>query len=267
MAGSSAGWVIAVIVAIVLVLAGVAVYYYVIPHPGQVQHSENWSGFIDRTKVTSASGTITVPASTDFSGNGTTSFWVGMGGDAYVLHPAFPFWQAGLSLTWWNFTYEHLGIYVQEVLWTEGGSGQSSLCGGSVCPVNWTHTVALVEYGTYVPSLTLAVSLHGTAAGANATLTLTVGTTTTTFYPPEWAPLAGTLTFPSAEWIQEAPSSIGYPVVMPVMQPPGATFASCTDSAGLTVLGSVLMTLNPHDQSIALTPFSGGGFSSYSYNE
>ena len=125
---------------------------------------------------------------------------------------------------------------------------------------------AQVIYGTYVPSLTLAVSLHGTAAGANATLTLTVGTTTTIFYPPEWTPLAGTLTFPSAEFIQEAPSSIGYPVVMPVMQPPGATFASCQDSAGLTVLGSVEMNLNPHDQSISFSPFSDGSFSTYSFN-
>lgn len=244
--------VIVVLVVVALVVTGVLVYVFLYPHPGLKQSSSNWAGYVDREKVTNVTGTFTVPPASQFNGSGTASFWVGMGGDSGLLQNTWPFWQAGLVLT--TTVYGSIAE-----LFTEGGNGKA--CGGQTCPDAWSHYIN-GKYGE-----TITVTLRGDSAGANATITLTVNGTTSVLYPPEWSVLAGVYTFPSAEWIYEAPTGFASIIEsMPTIGPPGVLFSHCNDSAGLTDLGSVVMEQNPNSQNVSFTQFVNDSFSAYSYD-
>jgi hypothetical protein len=240
-------------VVIILVLAGVGVYlvYERYFAPGHPTYSQNWAGYEDQNSVGSASGSITVPSSSSWNGNGVVGLWVGMGGSSGFLGDKWPFWQAGATVTC------SAGV-CQAELFDEGGT-RGAPCNG-VCPVNWSQDLGL-DMGASV-----TISIYGNSSGAIAVLTVLQDGITTTYNPPAWTVLAGVTAFPSAEWIFESPTGPNGVEVMPTLSPPGVTFSAMNDSASVSALGPVLMQGNPNGQSVNCTSVSGGTFSAYSYD-
>lgn len=242
---------LAVLVAVLLAVAavaGVLLYFFVLPHPTQ---SENWAGYSDERSVGSASGSIAIPASSDWHGSGVASLWVGMGGYARPGASEWPFWQAGVLVTCSS------GVCTIK-LFDEGGT-QGAPCNG-VCSPDWTQSVG---FGS---STTVTVSISGGSTGAVATFSVDQNGVVTHYTPPPWTVLAGVTSFPTAEWIFESPEGPHGTDVMPTLNPPGALFSSLSDSAGLAAMSTITMQGNPNGQSVSLSSLSGGSFSAYSYN-
>lgn len=242
---------VALVVAVVVVAAGVgAIVYFEYFAPSGPADSENWAGYLDPHGVGSASATISLPANGEWHGDGVASLWVGMGGAGPLAAGSWPFWQAGVLVTC------SLG-YCSAELFDEGGT-QGAPCNG-VCPVNWTQ-----DFGVQVGD-SITVTVSGGASGATAVLVVDNDGFNSTYRPPPWTVLAGTYSFPSAEWIFEAPSGAHGMEVMPTLSPPGVVFSSLADSNGPSVSTPISMQDNPNGQSVNVSALSGGTFSAYSW--
>lgn len=240
-----------IVVALLVVAAGFGYVLYTLYVAGPTTiASENWAGYEDGQSVGAASGTIALPTNSEWHGSGVASLWVGMGGSTSNGNSQWPFWQAGVQVTCSS------GACSAE-LFTEGGT-QGPPCHG-VCPVDWTQTFGVA------PGDSIRISVSGGSTGSVAVLTVDEGGFNTTYRPPPWAVLAGVTSFPSAEWIYEAPTGPSGVDVMPSLSAPGAMFSALGDSTQLSAMGSIQMQGNPNGQSVSVSSYQ-GTFSAYSYD-
>ncbi len=240
---------IAIVVAVAVAAAVIGFVVYLEYFVPQTVGSKNWAGYADAHSVGSASGTIAIPPSSEWHGNGTAALWVGMGGSSFNGGSQWPFWQAGVEVTC-------TAAACTAELFDEGGTAGPPSNG--VCPVAWTQDVGVA------PGDSVAVYVSGGTTGAVAILTVDDNGINTTYHPAPWATLAGVTAFPSAEWIFESPQESGSTLTMPTLTPPGAVFSSMSDSTNLSSVEQIQMQDNPNGQSVGLSSFSDGSFSAYS---
>lgn len=242
--------IIAVVAIVVAAGLGAVIYEVYFAGPPTL-NSQNWAGYADGLSTGSANGTITLPPSSSWHGNGEASLWVGMGGASGIGSSEWPFWQAGAVVSC-------SGGSCMAELFDEGGL-QGAPCNG-VCAPAWTQSIGVA------PGDSISISVYGGSLGAMATLIVDQDGFNTTYNPPPWTPLAGVTTFPSAEWIFESPTVSGERSVMPTLDPPGAVFSSLAGPSSFSALTMVQMNGNPNGQSVSVSSFSNGSFSAYSYD-